>query len=66
VLFDGGLFSDLGPFLPFFVNFDHFLTPIFPFFAFFRLADTVYSRREPDPDVLLIANRFHGITSVHT
>jgi hypothetical protein len=62
-LFDGGLFSDLGPFLTRFGQNDHFSRSIFPFFSFFRLSDTVYSRREPDPDVLLITNTSYGITT---
>ena len=57
-LFDGGSFCHFGTILPTFVDFRHFLGPIFPFFAFFRLSDTVYSHRGWHPDVLLIANRF--------
>jgi hypothetical protein len=45
----GATFSDFGRFLPVLVNFGQFLGPIFPFFSFFALSDTVYSRREPDP-----------------
>jgi hypothetical protein len=48
-LFDGALFSVLGHFLIIFVNFDHFLDPIFPFFSFFPFLTTVYSRRETHP-----------------
>ena len=57
-LFDGGLFCRFWSFLPLLVNFDPFLTPIFPFFAFFAFLTTVYSIRGWHPDVLLIAKRF--------
>jgi hypothetical protein len=56
-LFDGGLFSDLGPFLTRFGQNDYFSDPIFPFFSFFRLSDTVYSRGRCDPVQLLIRKR---------
>jgi hypothetical protein len=49
--FDGTYFYDFGRFLPVLVNFDRFWGPFFPFGSHFQLADTVYSRREPDPDV---------------
>jgi hypothetical protein len=53
----GGYFSDFGGFFTDFDENDHFLTLIFPFFAFFPFLMTVYSRRETHPDVLLIRKR---------
>jgi hypothetical protein len=50
-LFHGAVFSTFGPIFTHLVNFVDFWTPFFSFLPFFQFRNTVYSRREPDPDV---------------